>query len=131
MSIQKSPITAVLGYSPKADRYSFKAFHRLREHGHQAIPIRPAGGDADGVPVARDLVEAKNQAGDAGISTLTLYVRPSLLEAMVEEILAAQPGRVIFNPGTESAPLQHALDQAGIPWMEACTLVLLSTGQYD
>jgi hypothetical protein len=41
-----------------------------------------------------------------------------------------KPGRVLFNPGTESAVLQAKLDEAGIPWEEACTLVLLGTGMF-
>jgi hypothetical protein len=44
--------------------------------------------------------------------------------------VALNPRRVIFNPGTESAPLQQALDEAGIEWLEACTLVMLRTGQF-
>ena len=62
--------------------------------------------------------------------TLTLYVGPARLEPMIDSLVALKPGRVIFNPGTESPALQQALDTAGIPWEEACTLVLLRTGQF-
>jgi hypothetical protein len=48
----------------------------------------------------------------------------------MEKIVALKPGRVIFNPGTETAELQHRLDEAGIPWLSACTLVMLQTGQF-
>ena len=38
--------------------------------------------------------------------------------------------RVIFNPGTENGELEAALRAAGIESEEACTLVLLRTGQF-
>jgi predicted CoA-binding protein len=64
------------------------------------------------------------------VDTLTLYLAAERLEPLIPEILRLRPGRVIFNPGTESIAVQTALDAAGIPWQEACTLVLLRTGQF-
>jgi hypothetical protein len=49
---------------------------------------------------------------------------------MQDAIIALQPKRVIFNPGAECEPLKARLEQEGIDWEEACTLVLLKTGQY-
>ena len=49
---------------------------------------------------------------------------------MIDDIVALNPGRVIFNPGTESAQLQQALTQAKIDWFEACTLVMLKTDTF-
>ncbi len=33
---------AVIGASPKPDRYAYRALQLLAEHGHRAIPINPA-----------------------------------------------------------------------------------------
>jgi len=103
---------AVLGASPKSGRYSNMAVQRL---GLKAVPT---------------VCDAADEAGGEGLETLTLYLAPHHLEPLADDILGARPKRVIFNPGTESPMLQAVLDDAGIPWMEACTLVLLSTGQY-
>lgn len=40
------------------------------------------------------------------------------------------PQTMIFNPGTESTERQAALDGAGIPWLEGCTLVMLRSGRF-
>ena len=64
------------------------------------------------------------------VDTLTLYVGPQRLEPLIEEVIALRPGRVIFNPGTESQELMHRLEQVGIHWVEACTLVLLRIGTF-
>jgi hypothetical protein len=45
-------------------------------------------------------------------------------------MLALQPKRIIFNPGTENDELMALASKQGIICQEACTLVLLSTGQY-
>jgi hypothetical protein len=45
-------------------------------------------------------------------------------------MLALQPKRIIFNPGTENDELMSLASKQGIICQEACTLVLLSTGQY-
>jgi hypothetical protein len=37
---------------------------------------------------------------------------------------------VIFNPGAENTALVAELEKAGIACEEACTLVLLNTGQF-
>ena len=38
--------------------------------------------------------------------------------------------RIVFNPGTENAELEHLAHKNGIETIEACTLVMLSTHQF-
>ncbi len=127
--IERRP-SAVLGASPKADRYSHMAMLRLQEAGHRVIPVNPAYREVEGLTSVATVSDAAEAAGPEGLDTLTLYLAPHHHEPLVDDILAARPRRVIFNPGTESSVMQTALDKAGIPWLEACTLILLSTGQY-
>ena len=117
---------AILGASRKPDRYSNKAFHLLRSHGYDVLPVHPTLSEIEGVPVYNSLTEIP---GD--VHTLTLYVGPRHIGREIDSILKLRPERVIFNPGTESDELMSALDEAGIPYLMACTLVLLSTGQFE
>ena len=116
---------AVLGASNNPERYSNMADRRLRDAGHHVIPVNPALSEFEGLPVAKSLGEIKEP-----VDTLTLYVGPQRLAALTDEILRLAPKRVIFNPGTESPELAAALDRAGITHLEACTLVMLQTGQF-
>ncbi len=116
---------AVLGASNNPERYSYLAVKLLHENGHGVIPVNPALAEVHGLAVAKSLGDLTES-----VDTLTLYIGAARLPAMAAEILALKPGRVIFNPGTESPELQAALDAAGIPWLEACTLVLLRTGRF-
>lgn len=117
---------AILGASPKPDRYANKAQTRLMEHSYRVLPISPTGKTVlgvDGLKSLRDITEP--------VDTVTLYVSPKNLMPQLEDLLALKPRRVIFNPGTEDKAIQETLEQAGIRVVEACTLVLLSIGQFD
>lgn len=115
----------VLGATHKPERYANQAIRLLLTHGHEVIPVHPRLGEVEGLKVVHQVEEIEQP-----VDTLTLYVGPARLEPMIESLVALNPGRVIFNPGTESPALQKALDAAQIPWEEACTLVLLNTNQF-
>ena len=116
---------AVLGASNNPDRYSNMAIRRLRDAGHRVIPVNPALDEIEGLAVAKSLGEIKDP-----VDTLTLYVGPQRSVPMIDDILRLAPNRVVFNPGTESEELAAALDEANIPHVNACTLVMLQTGQF-
>lgn len=117
-------VVAVLGASPKADRYSYMAVNLLREHGHTVLPVNPYHSIVAGIPCHPSL------DGLEEVDTVSLYLNPGQLEAHRQALIALAPKRVIFNPGTESPALAAALLKAGIAIEEACTLVLLRTGQF-
>ena len=98
----------------------------LIDHGYRVIPIHPTQVEIEGLPVAASLSEVEQP-----LDTLTVYVGPARIPPMIDSIVELKPGRVVLNPGTESDELKKRLDQAGIRYIEACTLVLLRTGQFD
>jgi len=115
----------VLGASNNPDRYSYKAIQSLQNKGHQVYPIHPALEEVLGIKVIPNLASL-NFSPD----TLTLYVNPEISEKQSESILALNPKRIIFNPGTENASLKQKAEEQGINCLDACTLVLLSTHQF-
>jgi hypothetical protein len=115
----------VMGASHKPERYANQAIRLLLQHGHEVIPVHPRLDVAEGLPVVHQLGEI-----DGAVDTLTLYIGPERSTLVAGDIVALRPNRVIFNPGTESAELEARLDAACIPHEQACTLVLLRTGQF-
>lgn len=65
-----------------------------------------------------------------GLDTLTLYMNPSRQREHYDYLISLKPKRMVFNPGTENRELEELARDAGIEVEEACTLVLLRTGQY-
>jgi len=116
--------TVVIGASPNPDRYAFKATQSLKRHGFKVFPVGLKTGSIDGEAILTD----KPQLSD--IHTVTLYVGPQNQDAWKDYILSLKPQRIIFNPGTEHGPIVSDATKNGIECIEACTLVMLSTGQY-
>ncbi|NQD36456.1 CoA-binding protein [Permianibacter sp. IMCC34836] len=115
----------VLGASNKPDRYANKAQKLLRAHGHTVLPVHPLLSEIEGLPVLPSLAAIQQP-----VDTVTMYIGPERSAALADELVALKPKRVIFNPGSESELLEQRLRAAGIPFEEACTLVLLNTGQF-
>lgn len=115
----------IIGASPKPERYANKAQKMLIEYGHTPLPVNPAFGEIDGIMAYRSATDVPGP-----VDSVTMYVGPDRQDAVLDAIIAAQPRRVIFNPGTENPVAYERLAQAGIQTTEACTLVLLRTGQF-
>ena len=116
--------TLVLGATPNPNRYAYLAANKLKAKGHSIINVGLKKGEVAGVPI-----EQPEQIHN-DIDTLTLYVGRQNQPDLYQYILATKPKRLIFNPGTENAELENLASAQGIETIEACTLVMLSTGQY-
>jgi len=116
---------AIIGASNKHDRYSYMALKKLQEAGHVVYPVHKVLKEIDGLNVYACVGDIKDK-----IDTVTLYVNEDVSNAMAEDIIALNPTRIIFNPGTENYSLQELATKKGIKTMFACTLVLLSTRSF-
>ena len=119
---------AILGASDKAERYSNQALNLLAQYGHVPIPVHPRLKEISGFQVVADLKALVSHS--TGIDTVTMYVGPQISATLVDQLVALRPKRVIFNPGSENPAIYQSLRSAGIIVQEACTLVLLKTGQF-
>ena len=118
-------IVAIIGASEKKNRFAYSAMVSLREHGHEVRLVNPFKDNIEGNKCFKAVTDIKEK-----IDTVTLYVNPERFRDHVVEVVKARPGRVIMNPGTEDAEMQAILEDAGIKVSRACTLVLLSSGQF-
>lgn len=116
--------TLVIGASENPERYSHKAIFMLREHGHPVVAIGGRSGQVGDVHFGKEKIDFPN------LNTVTLYLNPERQKDYYDYIINLHPERVIFNPGTENPEFENRLKNANIVPVEACTLVLLSTGQF-
>ena len=116
---------AVLGASNKPERYSYQAVKLLEEKGHRVFPVHPRIQKIDQLGVYPSIKDIPDP-----IHTVSLYVAANISSMIAEDILAKHPKRIIFNSGAENKDLAAKALQAGIQALEACTLVLLRTGQF-
>ncbi len=114
----------ILGASAHADRYAFLAANLLLTKGHEIVLIGSKQGEIKGnliMPIGTYVSE---------IDTISLYVGPKNQTDLVKYLGQIKPRRIIFNPGTEHPELYASINKLGIKTEEACTLVLLQTGQF-
>src|SRR3954467_1752475 len=124
-SDQQSASVAVLGASPKPDRYAFRAMQMLREYGHRALPVNPAFDEILGEPCYKSIRDVPQP-----IDTVTMYLSKARSDALIDDILAAKPRRIIMNPGAENAVLAEQAEANGIEVVEDCTLVMLGSDAF-
>jgi len=115
----------VIGASENPARYSNMAIKMLNEYEHDVLAFGLRQGKVDDTRIMQEWSYVQNN-----IDTVTLYVGPQHQEEYYKKLVALNPKRVIFNPGTENAEFQELLETAGIETLEACTLVMLRTGQF-
>jgi predicted CoA-binding protein len=116
--------TLVLGASSNPARYSFLAINRLRQHNHPVIAVGKRAATVTDVPVQSETTSIPD------LDTVTMYLNTENQKNYYDYILSQHPRRVIFNPGAENPEFEKILNENGIQAVEACTLVLLGTGQY-
>lgn len=116
--------TLIIGATPNPTRYAYRAAQMLKAKGHEIVNVGIKKGEVAGVTI-----EAPGEIYN-DIHTISLYIGPDLQDQYHDYILKTNPKRVIFNPGTENHQLEELLKEHAIEPIDACTLVMLSTGQY-
>jgi uncharacterized protein len=118
-------LVALLGASSNPSRYAYLAAQRLTAAGHRVIGINPQLPKVNGIEMCAEVAQLPPQ-----VHTLTLYVDPQKSSPLADDIAGYGFSRVIFNPGSENPQLAQRLRDTGIEVVEACTLVMLSTGRF-
>lgn len=116
--------TLVIGASEHSYRYSHMAVHRLLAAGHEVVALGVRKGRIGSIPIE----DTPRNWQD--IHTVTIYLNPYHQQVYYRYIIELNPKRVIFNPGAENNELALLLVENGIKFLNACTLVMLSAGNY-
>ena len=116
--------TIVIGASTNPDRYGYKATIALQRNAHETVPLGIKEGEINGTPILLGKPDVKD------VDTVTLYIGPQNQPEFYDYIIGLKPKRVIFNPGTENSTFEKKLKENNIEPVQACTLVMLSIGNY-
>jgi len=118
--------TVVLGASPNPSRYSYVAIQMLDEQGYEFIPL----GIKKGCINRKEILDLRQKPKIHDIDTITIYMSAANQYQWHDYILSLNPKRVIFNPGAENPELADLANRQGIEVEFACSLMMLSVGNY-
>ncbi len=116
--------TLILGASTNPGRYAYFVAQRLNRKGHELVLVGKKKGAVEGVSIQNSIEGIEN------IDTVTMYLGADNQVEYEDFLLNLHPRRVIFNPGAENQELMVKLKDKGVDAFEACTLVMLLTGEF-
>jgi uncharacterized protein len=117
---------AVIGASNSPDKYSYQAVMLLKEKGHAVFPVHNSVKSIEGMTVYLSIKDISD-----AVDTISLYVSKEISSRIAGDLLNNRPRRIIFNPGAENPELELKARQQGIVTLNACTLVMLRTNQFE
>lgn len=126
MEKNKTKKTVIIGATTNPSRYAYVAAGMLTEYKHEIVPIGIKRGEVYGTAI----LDINQRPSVSDVDTVTLYIGPQHQPQHYDYILGLKPKRVIFNPGTENPEFEKMVEESGAEAWEACTLVLLRSGQY-
>lgn len=118
--------TVLVGATTNTSRYAYLAAEMLTEYGYEIVPVGIKTGKVFGVPI----LNIYDKPFIDKVDTITLYIGHQNQPEWYEYLLSLKPKRILFNPGTENIEFKKMAEEKGIETLEACTLVMLRSGQY-
>ncbi len=122
MKTQKT--TLIIGASLNPSRYSNILMQRLSLADIPAFGLGIKKGQVGNIKITTDKLTLEH------IHTISLYLRAELQSQYESYMLSLNPERIIFNPGAENSRLKLLAENNGIEAINACSLVMLQTGQF-
>ncbi len=118
--------TLLVGATTNPTRYAYTAAEFLRRANEPFVPISIKRGEVLG----ETILDLRSKPDLEDIQTITLYLSEKHQEEWEGYLLSLKPERIIFNPGAENPRLSKKATERGIEAINACTLVMINTGQY-
>ncbi|MCC5919719.1 MAG: CoA-binding protein [Cyclobacteriaceae bacterium] len=118
--------TVIAASNFKPGKYSVRAFGLLKEAGEEIelLSLREEKVEEHSTQLLNEHPSIQE------VDSITLYMNPGLQKEYEDYLLSLSPKRIIFNPGAENPSLAQKAKEKNIEVLNACTLVMVHTGQY-
>lgn len=118
---------AVVGATPRREKYGNKVLRCLRGAGYEAIPVHPVEARVEGLVAYRDVTDIPGTLDGA-----SFIIPPAAAPGVLEALHRRGVRRVWFQPGSESeANLAWCAAQGMEAIHQACVLVVLGWSERD
>jgi hypothetical protein len=110
---------AVVGAHPKAEKYGYKIFKKLKNHGYDVLPVNPVYDEVDGEKTFKSL---KGIPG--GVTCVNVVVNPERAMDVVKDALELGIKYIWFQPGAFDEKVIDYAEASGLEVVfHACVLV--------
>lgn len=86
---------AVVGVTENQDKFGYKIWKRLKEHGYQVYAINPRYSEIEGEKVYSSILELPEQ-----VDVINVVVNPTLSLNLLDEVAKTNIKHIWFQPGT-------------------------------
>src|SRR5690625_1716901 len=115
-------VWAVVGATAKQDRYGYKIWKKLKEHGYTSYAVNPSYKEIDGEKVYPSLSHI-----DESIDVVDMVVSPKISLNILDEIEKKGIQYVFFQPGSYNDEVVKKAGQLGLKYItEDCIYATLT-----
>ena len=118
--------TVIIGSNRSPWKYPQQAASMLQDNKVDFVPV----GVVNGAVLGKEILNIYDNPSVDDVHTITLYINPSKQKQWFDYMLSLEPKRIIFNPGTENQEFKTLAESKGVECLYACTLVMLSIGNF-
>ena len=109
---------AVVGASNDRSKFGNKAVRAYRMQGLEVLPVNPREESIEGLRCYPDVCKIE---GD--LDLVSVYVRPEILDGLLDGIAAKGNPELWLNPGSESEQVISKAEDLGLQTIQACSIV--------
>lgn len=104
---------AIIGVTPKKDRYGYKIWKQMQEKGYTVYGVNPAYDEIEGQKIYASLKEI-----DEPIDAIDMIVNPELVPAVLDVAKEKGINNVFFQPGSYDMETLEMAKNMGFNYIE-------------
>src|SRR5712675_1161648 len=109
---------AVIGASNDRTKFGNKAVRAFVQMGYTVFPVHPSEKEIEGLPVWKSINDLPIRP-----DMVSIYLRPSVLLSILDDIARKGCDELWLNPGTDSDEVLAQAERVGLNVIQACSIV--------
>ena len=114
-------VWAVVGASIHTQKYGYKLYKKLKDHGYKVYPVNPGYDEVDGDKCYHSLSELPEIP-----EVIDMVVNPKAGSKVIDEAAQLGISYIWLQPGTHNDDITRQLEEKGIQYVKDCVLEALN-----
>lgn len=111
---------AVVGASTDKEKFGYKLYKKLKDHGYKVYPVNPGYDTIEGDKCYHSLSELPEKP-----EVIDMVVNPRIGKKVIEEAERLGIKNIWLQPGTYNDEIIQILEQKGMQYVKDCVLTAL------